>query len=94
MLGLEVQVIVHNKRRFYHFEDYEIILEEVEGLGLFLEVEKMAPENETNVLKIKQEIHEFIKNLGFKNTRELDYGKNQLMLREKLNRKDIDIYIS
>ena len=93
MLGLEVQVVVHNKRRFYHFEEYEIILEEVEGLGLFLEVEKMAPESETEVLKIKQEIHEFIKNLGFKNTRELDYGKNQLMLREKLNRTDIDIYI-
>lgn len=93
MLGLEVQVVVHNKRRFYHYEDYEITLEEVDGLGMFLEVEKVVSESETDVLKIKQEIHEFIKHLGFKNTRELDLGKNQLMLRKKLNRNDIDIYI-
>lgn len=93
MLGLEVQVVVHNKRRFYHYKDYELILEEVEGLGMFLEVEKMAPESEQNVKKIKQEIREFIRQLGFKNPKELDYGKNQLMLRKKLHRDDIEIYI-
>lgn len=93
MLGLEEQVVVHNKRRFYHYEDYEITLEEVLDLGLFLEVEKVVPESETDVLKIKGEIHEFIKGLGFRNVRELDLGKNQLMLRNKLHREDVDIYI-
>lgn len=44
-------------------------------------------------MKRKSEIREFISTLGLKNVKELDYGKNQLMLREKLKRYDIDIYV-
>lgn len=92
MLGLELLITVHNKRKIYHYQDYEICLEEVEDLGLFLEVERMA-EEESDASEIKQEIRNFIKQLGLKNVRELDFGKNQLMLRKKYQREDIDIYV-
>jgi hypothetical protein len=47
-----------------------------------------------DIMKIKAEIRKFIKSLGLINVRELDCGKNQLMLRKKLNREDIDVYIT
>ena len=41
---------------------------------------------------IKIRIRNFINTLGLKNHRELDLGKNQLMLRKKLKRYDIKIH--
>lgn len=93
MLGLEVQVVVHNKRRIYHHQDYEIIFEDVKDLGYFIEVEKMVNDEIQDVMKIKSEIRDFINTLGLTNGRILDLGKNQLMLRKKLHREDINIYI-
>lgn len=43
-------------------------------------------------MKVKSEIRDFINTLGLKNPRELDLGKNQLMLRKKLKRYDIKIH--
>ncbi len=94
MLGLEVQVVVHNKRKVYKNNEYEIVFEEVEDLGLFMEVEIMISNDDEDVMEIKEKIRQFINELGLRNVRELDLGKNQLMLRKKLNRDDIDIYIS
>lgn len=93
MLGLEEQIVVHNKRKYYKYLDYEIVFEEVENLGLFLEVEKMAPEDFQDVKKVKSEIRDFINRLGLKNWQELDLGKNQLMLRKKMDRDDIEIHV-
>ncbi len=92
-LGFEIQIVVKNKRKIYRYKDYEITLEEVEKLGLFIEVERMLDMNSQNEKVTKNEIREFIKSLNLKNVKELDLGKNQLMLRKKLNRDDIDIYI-
>ena len=43
-------------------------------------------------MKVKKDIRNFINSLGLKKPRELDLGKNQLMLREKLKRYDIKIH--
>lgn len=93
MLGLEVQVVINNKRKVYKHDEYEILFEEVENLGLFIEVEIMVSDDIVDVMEIKEKIRQFISSLGLTNVRELDLGKNQLMLRKKLNRDDIDIYI-
>lgn len=93
MLGLQEQIVVHNTRQYYKYGDYEIVFEDVENLGLFLEVEKMAASDFQEVKKVKDEIRQFISSLGLKNWKELDLGKNQLMLRKKLNRNDIDVYV-
>ena len=53
----------------------------------------MLDMNSQNEKVTKNEIREFIKSLNLKNVKELDLGKNQLMLRKKLNRDDIDIYV-
>lgn len=34
MLGFRIQIVVHNKRKFYRYRDYEITFEEVENLGI------------------------------------------------------------
>ena len=86
MLELEPLINVHNKRRIYKYEDFEIELEDVEGLGCFIEVEKLSNCKKDEIL-IKEEIRNFIRSLKLKNTRELNIGKNQYLLSIKMNRK-------
>ena len=85
LLGLEPLITVHNKRKIYKYNDYEIELEEVEGLGNFIEVERLSTSNDE--AKIKEEIRDFIRSLGLRNVRELNIGKNQYLLSIKMNRK-------
>lgn len=89
LLGLEPLIIVHNKRKIYKYEDYEIELEEVDGLGIFIEVERLS--NDSDEMKVKEEIREFIRSLKLKNVKELNIGKNQYLLSIKMNKK-INIY--
>lgn len=91
MLGLEEQIVVNNKRRCYKTDEYEITLDHVVGYGCFLEVEKMT-DDDVDVKKIKDEIRSFIKELNLKNVKELNIGKNQLMLAKKLGR-NINLYV-
>lgn len=89
LLGLEPLIIVHNKRKIYKYEDYEIELEEVDGLGIFIEVERLS--NNSDEIKVKEEIREFIRSLKLKNVKELNIGKNQYLLSIKMNKK-LNIY--
>ena len=91
MLGLEEQIVVNNKRRYYKTDEYEITLDHVVGYGCFLEVEKMT-DDDVDVKKIKDEIRSFIKELNLKNVKELNIGKNQLMLAKKSGR-NINLYV-
>ncbi len=80
MLGLVPLITVHNRRRIYRTEDYEIELEDVEGLGLFLEVEKLKQVKDDDEMSGKEEIRDFIRSLKLNNVRELNIGKNQYLL--------------
>ncbi len=84
-LGFEPLIIVHNKRKIYKYNDFEIELEDVEGIGLLMEVERISSDDDE--MKIKEEIRNFIRSLKLKNVRELNIGKNQYLLSIKLNRK-------
>lgn len=86
MLGLEALITVHNKRTVYKYMDYEIVFEDVENLGYFLEVEKLS-KDENDAMKVKEEIRDFIRSLKLKNVRELNIGKNQYLLSKKLECK-------
>ena len=90
MLGLEVLIEVNNRRRVYKYKDFEIELEDVENLGIFIEVEKLINTNDEEMV-IKNEIRDFIRSLGLKNVRELNIGKNQFLLSKKMNR-NINIF--
>ncbi len=80
-LGYKVLIeIINDKHTFYH-NDFEIVLEEVLNLGLFLEVEYVGKETE-NVESIKEKIRDFIKRLNVSVSDELNSGKPELMLKK------------
>ncbi len=90
MLGLKVLIQVQNKRRIYVYNEYEIELDDVQGLGTFLEVERLS-NTKDDEKSIKEEIRTFIRNLNLKNVRELNIGKNQYLLGKMMGKK-INLY--
>lgn len=81
-LGFEVLVSIKNLKHTFETEDYEIVFEEVDNLGLFLEVERKNVADDEDINEIKKEILEFIKSLDIKISPELNLGKPELMLRK------------
>ncbi len=62
-LGCHLDVVINKKRRKTKFKGMEICLDEVEGLGFFIEVEKLTQEN-SDSLKIQEELFQFLESLG------------------------------
>lgn len=81
LLGLKRLVEIDNYREYYSFDNYKIVLERVKNLGVFLEVEYMAPINEEDVATKRKEIQEFIKKLGLNTSEELNCGKPELYMK-------------
>ena len=61
LLGFESNVEVHKKRIKTNYRDYEICLDDVDGLGTYIEVEKMSNEDGE---KIQNELFDFLQTLG------------------------------
>ncbi|MFA5777993.1 MAG: class IV adenylate cyclase [Candidatus Paceibacterota bacterium] len=61
LLGFESNVEVHKKRIKTNYKDYEICLDEVDGLGTYIEVEKMSDEDGE---KVQEELFGFLQTLG------------------------------
>ncbi|MBX4189467.1 CYTH domain-containing protein [Candidatus Parcubacteria bacterium] len=85
LFGLKELVRVNSTKYKYIFNDYEIILEDVVDLGLFLEVEKLTQVQDDKVVETKQEIRDFLKTLPIEFGEEQNAGKPELMLRRKTN---------
>ena len=79
-LGLKPLVEIDNIKHTYYTKEYEIVLEEVKDLGLFLEVERLNVGDEENIAQIKKEIFSFINAMGIEFGDELNSGKPELML--------------
>ncbi len=60
-MGYHEAVQVHKKRQKAKYKEYEICVDEVEGLGSFIEVEKMSDEDGE---KVQEELFDFLKSLG------------------------------
>ena len=54
-LGFEKWVVVHKKRRTTKYKKYNICLDEVVGLGFFVEIELLVPEDDNN--DYEEELH-------------------------------------
>ena len=80
-LGLKQFIIIDNKKETYKYNDYEIVIEDVKDLGLFMEVEYCTNED-VDVKKIKEEIQTFINSLGLNVSEELNMGKPEMYLRK------------
>lgn len=80
-LGLKKLLTIHNSKRIYHYQDYEIAFENVEELGYFLEVEYCTNEN-VDVKQIKEQIQEFINSLEINVSKELSMGKPEMIIKK------------
>lgn len=85
-LGFEELVRINNTKYIYLTKDYEIVLEDVKDLGLFLEVEKLEQVPDNKVAETKEEIRSFLKTLNIEFGEEQNMGKPELMLRKKLSK--------
>lgn len=82
-LGLQLLVTVENTKYTYETDLYEIVLEDVTGLGTFLEVEYHGPEQAADPMQIKQDMEAFMRGLPLELGEELNSGKPELLLRKK-----------
>ena len=80
-LGLIKFIEINNNKETYKYNDYEIVIEDVKDLGLFMEVEYCTNED-VDVKKIKEEIQTFINSLGLNVSEELNMGKPEMYLRK------------
>jgi len=81
MLGLHEAVRVIKKRRTAKYEGYEICLDEIENLGSFIELEKMAEEKDA--AQIQGQMLEFLGTLGIAPDDQVKKGYDILMLEKK-----------
>jgi adenylate cyclase, class 2 len=66
------------KRQTTHCDGYEICLDEVEGLGAFIELEKIAEEKDAG--HIQKQMLEFLISLGISPDDQVKKGYDILML--------------
>lgn len=57
-IGFPVQCVVNKKRRTFRKDDFEVVLDEIEGLGSFLEVELIADGTDENMHRLHAAIHD------------------------------------
>ena len=76
-LDFQKIIEVHKIRRKVKYQDYEICLDKVKGLGDFVEVEKMSVDGDGE--KIQQELWNFLKSLGVAEEDRVTVGYDRLI---------------
>ncbi len=79
-LGFLELLKLSSQKKYYYFGDYEIVLETVDNLGIFLEVEYKAISSQETIEEDKEKIRQFISELGLDVGEELNSGKPELYL--------------
>ena len=81
-LGFEELVRIENTKSTFVTDKYEIVLEDVVNLGIFMEVERHEVGDDEDIIQVKTEIWTWLKKLGINVSLELIMGKPELMLRK------------
>lgn len=81
-LGFSELVRVENRRRTYVAGEYEIVVDEVKGLGLLLEIEHKMP-GDRPAEEILEEMRGFLNKIGITIGEELNLGKPELLLKKE-----------
>lgn len=82
-LGLKELVRISGEKHVFKTPEYEIVFEDVEDLGYFLEVEKLEQVEDGQEKGTKIGIREFINSLDIEFGNEHNAGKPELMLKKK-----------
>ena len=82
-LQLDELIVIDNTKYTYLYQNYEIVLERVKDLGIFMEVEASLETEDCDVLAEKEKIQDFIDGLGIAVSEELNMGKPEMMLRKQ-----------
>ena len=90
-LGLQMLVCVDSIKHVYRQGVYEIVYEQVKGLGQFLEVELKSHTSNTSPVKAKAAVWQYIKKLELHTGPELNAGKPELLLQRQSGRKRISV---
>lgn len=80
-LGLNVLVVVDSTKTILTNDKFEVALEEVKGLGSFIEVEYRSSDNLEDISAAKQHIRDWLREKGIKVGNEMNAGKPELLLR-------------
>lgn len=83
LMGYHEVVRVHKTRRKTNYKDWEICLDQVEGLGSFVEVEKITDEMDAE--KIQNELFNFLKTLGVRSEDRVTQGYDTLVYLKNKN---------
>ena len=86
LMGYHEAVQVHKIRVKTNYNDWEICLDKVDGLGSFTEIEKIADDN-VNVEIIQNELFEFLKKIGIKQGDRITQGYDTMVYLSKKNQK-------
>ena len=81
-LGLKQLLEINNNREYYKYGNYEIVLENVKDLGLFMEVEYKGNLDASQISNKRKEIDLFISSLGLRTSSEINAGKPELFIKK------------
>lgn len=80
-LGLMKFIEINNNKETYVYNDYEIVIEDVKDLGIFMEVE-YCTNDDIDVKLVKKEIQDFIDSLNLNVSKELNMGKPEMYMKK------------
>lgn len=80
-LGLKKFIEIDNNKETYTYKDYEIVIENVKDLGLFMEVE-YCTNGDVDIKEIKKQIQNFIDELNLNVSEELNMGKPEMYIKK------------
>jgi len=86
LMGYKPAVEIYKVRRKAKYNGYEICLDEVKGLGSFVEVEKITDNENTD--EIQNELFGFLESLGVKREDRVTNGYDTLIYLKQLDTKD------
>lgn len=83
LMGYKEAIRINKSRLTTHYQNYEIDIDEVDNLGEFIEVEKLAEDG--NSEQIQNELFNILISLGIKPENRVIYGYDILMLNQNTN---------
>lgn len=82
VLGFAEALVINKKRIQVEYQGYTLCLDEVEGLGCFIEVEKLVEEGDPE--SIQQELWDWLETLDLSDLKRVTDAYDTLLLRKKL----------